>query len=479
MEANERLTERSQKIRQAMQSHVAERLTKELAKWSGKTDAQSKKAIQAAHEKYQLARILEKGVKANGMAIATHIAKGLHPDLNVKRHTNLLVRFDKLPRLDEVGSHGLRQGASIVDATGDSAHNPAAYELHLLLCCEIDGVPLMDALQSGDQDALDALAMGTPDAARFAADVLALLADKCTSPRVDARGKQIYWCAGGDPLIDPSYRLLAPLYPASLVHEAYLKIQQSHYGKENAAARLAKRAEKLHDRAYEQYRNLATRKMGGAHPKNISHLNNERRGYNYLLESLPPPEWKASQRYLPLHAKSIFDGAFNARPAVKKTVKAFRAFLLIDPPANQATAQQIEDHLDALVDEMTVYAVEMQSQPPGWTLDERYEDLAELEKLWLDPRRADLPDEAEFARQWQWMDWPAEVAKRFAQWLNAQLQGKLPVGDAEMREWRKALLADDRAWAQDLRERRGEMGAPNSVPFRKSHDELVAQGGGT
>ena len=41
------------------------------------------------------------------------------------------------------------------------------------------------------------------------------------------------------------------------------------------------------------------------------------------------------------------------------------------------------------------------------------------------------------------MDWPEQVGKRFANWLNAQLQGKLPVGDAEAREWRRVLLADD------------------------------------
>ena len=45
------------------------------------------------------------------------------------------------------------------------------------------------------------------------------------------------------------------------------------------------------------------------------------------------------------------------------------------------------------------------------------------------------------------MDWPAEIGKRFARWLNGQLEGKLPVGDAEAREWRKVLMADD-SWLQ-------------------------------
>jgi len=41
------------------------------------------------------------------------------------------------------------------------------------------------------------------------------------------------------------------------------------------------------------------------------------------------------------------------------------------------------------------------------------------------------------------MDWPTDIGKRFANWLNAQLRGKLPLGDAEAREWAKVLLADE------------------------------------
>ena len=85
---------------------------------------------------------MEKGRKANGMAIATHIAKGIHPDLKIKHTSNFSVRFEELATLNEMGSHVLNSQASLADATGDGAYNAAAYELYLLLDCETEGTTL-------------------------------------------------------------------------------------------------------------------------------------------------------------------------------------------------------------------------------------------------------------------------------------------------------------------------------------------------
>jgi CRISPR-associated protein Csy1 len=440
---NEQSTERSQRIRQVMQTHVADRLVEALDKWKGKDDAQARKGIADAREKYQLARILEKGAKANGMAVATHIAKGVHPDLKIKSHTNLHVRFDELASLNELGSHILHSQASIADTTGDGAYNAAAYELYLLLACRVDDASLAELLRSGDADAVNSLSTEAAEPAKFAEELLFLLESKCAKPAVHTLSKQVYWLTGSNPVVSSDYHLLAPLYPASLTHQAYLQIHPTRYGKENAAARKAKAEGKAHDGVCQEYRDWATQKMGGTKPQNVSHLNSERRGENYLLASLPPPARRVSQRYLPLHASSVFERAFGARLAVRDTVKAFLAFLLTDPKPNRSTRQQVDDFLNALVDELVIYVGEMQSQSAGWTLDERYDDLVVPEKLWLDPRRAELPEESKFAQDWYRKEWPVQVGKRFANWLNAQLQGKLPVGDAEALKWQRALLADE------------------------------------
>ena len=442
MENKEESTERSQRIRQTMQAHVASRLAKALAKWDGKNDAMARQGIVAAHEKYQVPAILEKGRKANGMAIATHTAKGIHPDMKIKHTTNLSVCIEKLATLSELGSHVLNSQGSLADATGDGAYNAAAYELYLLLDCTVDATTLGALLQSGDCDAVSALNDEPTQAKKTAEDVIFLLESKFVILISQIFCKQIYWLSGIDPSSDKDYCLLAPLYPASLVHQAYLQIHPTRYGLKNLAARKARRDGKAHDGAYEEYPDWALQKMGGTKPQNVSHLNSERRGDNYLLSSLPPPAWKNTQRYLPLHANSVFERAFGARPTVRGVVKVFLAFLLTDPESNRHTSQKVEDFLDSLIDELIVYAGELQSQAAGWSLNEHYDDLALPEKLWLDPERADIEQEAEFAQHWHRKEWPAQVGKRFAQWLNAQLQGKLPVGDAEAREWQRVLLSD-------------------------------------
>ncbi len=110
--------------------------------------------------------------------------------------------------------------------------------------------------------------------------------------------------------------------------------------------------------------------------------------------------------------------------------------------------------------------------PAGWTCastdeEKRFQKLARAEQLWLDPLRAELPQEADFAREWLWMDWPAEIGQRFANWLNAQLKGKLPVGDVEAREWKKALLTDEDGFAQQLSEQRKQLDAPRYIAVRE------------
>ena len=439
----EEVTERSQRIRQTLQAHVASRLAKAVNKWGSKNDAMALQGIAAAHEKYQLSNILEKGRKASGVAIATHIAKGIHPDLKIQQATNLLVRFHDLPALHELGSHALNSQESLADTTGNGALNAAAYELYLLLDCKTEATTLGALLQSGDADAVRALGHESAQTDKLAEEIVLLLESKCSKPSVQTLSKQIYWFTGSNPANDNDYCLLAPLYPASLVHQAYLQIHPTRYGLANLAARRAKRDGTTHEGAYEEYRDWALQKMGGTKPQNISHLNSERRGDNYLLSSLPPPAWKPNLRYLPAHCSSAFDRAFGARPAVRSTVKAFLAFLQTDLEPNRHTRQKVDGFLDSLVDEVVIYAGELQSQTAGWSLDDRYDDLALPEKLWLDPERANLPQEIEFEQHWRRKEWPAQVGKRFANWLNAQLQGKLPVGDAEAREWKRVLLADE------------------------------------
>ncbi|MDY0292821.1 MAG: type I-F CRISPR-associated protein Csy1 [Desulfuromonadaceae bacterium] len=475
MESHQETTERCQQIRLAMHEHVAHRLAHALGKLEGKTDPATQKRRAELVEKYQLAGIVEKGVRvAKDIAVASHIAKGVHPDLRVKTTTNLAVNFSELPQLNVLGSHILSDDDKLHDTTGDGAKNAAAYELYLLLESRFEGQKLIDLLQLEDPDATAAVNASTQldDAAALC---MRLQEPKCAAVSTSTLSKQLYWLAGTDACDDAHYTLLAPLYATSLAHAVHAQVQEDRFGGTNKAARQARRERKMHDGVFHDYPGLAVQNMGGTKPQNISQLNSERRGMNYLLSSLPP-KWQTSAVRLPVHAASVFDRLFIARPEVHNTVRTLRMFLESDPDANLATRKRREELLDALVDEMVSLAAELQQiLPPGWSRDdERFADLHRSEQLWLDPLRAEQPDEADFAREWLQLDWPAAVGQRFANWLNAQLRGKLPVGDAEARAWQKELLTDEDGFKQQLRELRNKLDAPHYIPIRKTHAELVA-----
>lgn len=396
----------------------------------------------------------------------THSLKPIHPDA---RGTNLYVEPASLPVLQELGSHALGQSFS-----GDVVGNAAALDVYKFLKVEVDGTSLLAALLAQDSGALQALhedpqqAMGLRDA------FVGLTQPRAGAPSSHTRAKQLYWLTGSDACADEGYELLAPLFATSLAHAVHAQVQEDRFGESNKAARQARRERKAHDGVFHDYPGLAVQKMGGTKPQNISQLNSERGGVNYLLASLPPV-WRSSDVRLPVHAGSVFEKLFTARVEVRKTVHELRVFLASEPEPNLETRQRREALIDVLLDEMVSFAGELrQTLPAGWTRDaERFQNLVIEEKLWLDPLRTELPGEADFAERWLRMDWPAEVGKRFANWLNSQLFGQLPVGDAEAREWKKELLTDEDGFVQQLRELRKQLDAPAYIPIRKTHDELV------
>lgn len=452
METSQEPTTRCLRIRQAMQMHVQDRLQQTLAKLDGKKeDAVVKKKKQEALDKFQLDLILEKGAAAaSQIAIASHIAKGIHPDLKVKEVSNLAVNFASLPDLQELGSHALANMCkSLLDTTGNGSYNAAAYELYLLLDSEFEGVKLAHLLEQQDADAIAAFEMGQQKG--FADQCVELLQNKCSTTAAHTYSKQIFWLNdGADPSEDANFEVLVPLYPASLVHQVYQRIQE-HFGEANKAARQARRERKPHDGVYYDYPGLAVKKLGGTKPQNISQLNSERGGVNYLLSS-QPPVWATSTQRLPVNAESVFARLFGARPDVLRTLKALRDFLAKDPEPNLETRQRRDALVDKLIDELVALAGELQQMQPGWTRDDdRFAQLHRAEQLWLDPLRAELPEEDDFTQEWLALEWPAEIGKRFGRWLNQQLQNRLPVGDVEARAWAKELLADEDGFREHLR----------------------------
>ena len=381
----------------------------------------------------------------------THSLKPIHPDA---RGTNLYVELANLPRLTELGSHALEASFD-----GDVVGNAAALDVYKFLKLEVGGCSLLAALLANDADALSALHSDPAQAQTLRDAFITLIQPRAGGPSSHTLAKQLYWLAGDDACADSDYVLLAPLHATSLAHAVHARIQEDRFGDANKAARQAKREHKAHDGVLHDYPGLAVQNMGGSNKQNISQLNSERGGMNYLLSSLPP-QWRTSEQRLPVHIDSVFPRLFGNRLEVRRAMRMLRQLFESDPAANQATRLQRDDLIDVLVAEMVSLAAELgQALPPGWTSESRFANLNRDEQLWLDPLRAELPEEVEFANDWLAMAWPEEIGKRFGNWLNAQLEGKLHFGDIEFLAWKKELLADEDGFAQQLRERRSRIRA--------------------
>ncbi|MDE3211260.1 MAG: type I-F CRISPR-associated protein Csy1 [Pseudomonadota bacterium] len=375
--------------------------------------------------------------RVNQIQAVTHSIKPMHPDA---RGTNLYRPPETLPDHGEVGSHTL--GRAFAD---DVVGNAAALDVFKFLRVDIDGRPLLDAIVARDRDLVDALSDDADQASAWI-EAFAGLVQPRGALASHARAKQLYWLSGDDPCKDGHYHLLAPLYASSLAHAVFKTINEDRFGDAGKAARQAKREKRDHPDGYHEYPHLAVQKLGGTKPQNISQLNSERGGNNYLLASLPP-SWKSRAIREPWLVESVFP-RFGRQPDVRDLVHGLRDFLASDPDPTVDTRQRREAYLDALTDELVLYAAELQSAlPAGWSLDSKCR-LVEAEQLWLDPGRTEQ-DEA-FRSRWARMDWPVDIGRRFGNWLNGQLDGRLPVGEIEQAQWARELLAHTEwAWRID------------------------------
>jgi CRISPR-associated protein Csy1 len=426
------LSDRRAVFRTAIERFLKERLDGKLEKL--KPDDPKREELGA---QFVFATWIEDAAhRASQIQAVTHSLKATHPDA---RGTNLYRPPDALPPHPEVGSHTL--GTAFAS---DVVGNAAALDVYKLLRIDVDGRPLLDAVLADDQDLAKALSDDADKSERWIKAFAALVQPRGT-PTSHTHAKQLYWLAGDDPRNNDNFHLLAPLYAGSLAHAVFKTINEDRFGDAGKAARQARREKRDHPTGCREYPHLAEQKLGGTKPQNISQLNSERGGKNYLLASLPP-NWKSRAIRQPYNTESIFP-RFGQRPEVRELVQGLSKFLASNPEPNVETRQRREAYIDGLMDELIVFAAELQTAlPAGWSLDTRCR-LVRAEQLWLDPARAEQDEE--FRTEWRRMDWPDDIRRRFGNWLNSKLVDKLPVGDVEQREWMSELLGHTE-WASRI-----------------------------
>lgn len=380
----------------------------------------------------------------------THVLKATHPDA---KGSSLYVELSELPQHVEVGSHVLTN-----DFADDVVGNAAALDVYRFLRTEVEERRLLDWVLVGDSDLLKALSDDEVTAQNWM-HAFASLVRQEQQPISHAMAKQLYWLVDEDPTQDEKFHLLQPLFSSSLAHVVHEDIQGARFGEVNKQAREARRKQEPHDQPYHNYIGLAVRKLGGTKPQNISQLNSERRGINYLLPSLPPT-WHADKRIRLFNVDTVM-GGFYWFEDVRELINQLSRFLLSDPEPTQETRSRRQELEQALGQQLALFGDNIRfSEEPGWTCNPDCR-LPMHEKLWLDPERTELAvrethesEDIEFNAAYEFGDWPDQVAGGFASWVNAQLHKARisTVGDAEYKHWaRQAILDAD--WPVPLQRR--------------------------
>jgi CRISPR-associated protein Csy1 len=413
---------------------VADRLQAKLDKLKP-DDADKRTELLEAHQ--PSAWIADAAVRVAQIQLATHTLKPLHPDA---RGTNLhLSEFIKDTE-ELVGTHSL-SGVLENDIVG----NAAALDVFKFLALEHCGASLIDRVASRDPAIIAALSDDEAEATAWV-EAFAAIKEIKGVPASHTLAKQVYF-----PLPQGGYHLLAPLFPTSLVHAVHATIREDRFGEAAKAARDAKKEGQAFAHGFREYPELLIQKFGGTKPQNISQLNSERRGENWLLPS-KPPIWRTTLLRPPFGTESIFDGALTRTRTIRDAAKRLQEFLQNTAHNNVAIREARARMVAEICDEVLQYAALLRDLDPGWTADERCR-LHEAEQLWLDPLRT-LDDEAFKARR-VWADWPVEVSQRFANWLNVAIASdRVRLGEAEAAQWTSDLHSELRLFKEVLEDDR-------------------------
>ncbi|WP_277810532.1 type I-F CRISPR-associated protein Csy1 [Chromohalobacter canadensis] len=401
---------------------------------------------QALVEQFQRGNWLNDAARrVSQLQVVTHSLKPIHPDA---KGSNLYVPPESLATHKAVGSHVLP-----TDFDGDVVGNAAALDVYKFLKLEYEGKSLLERVLEEDAELARALSDNAEQSQAWMKAFSGI-----TEPRGEhashTLAKQMYWLTGEDAVDNDDFHLLAPLYATSLAHHVFQTINHDRFSDVAKEARKAKREERLSEQEVHAYPDIATQKMGGTKPQNISQLNSERGGNNYLLASLPP-QWEKRETSPPYGVISIFE-RFERLGSVRRLLSHLSWFLNSDPSPNLHTRSKIDWINSSLIDEMVLFAARIQEIEPGWSAREQCL-LPDSEAFWLDPGRAQ--DDSHFHEGRKNTDWPNEIINRFANWLNAALGHRLPVGDVEFHHWKQELrqnasyqrqLDRDRRWVTSL-----------------------------
>ena len=407
-----------------------------------------KAALAEAKEKYSVASwIPDEAIRfAKQLKFGTHISKGVHPmsrgdNISFSKKSDIPIAF--------VGTHSIE--SDYIDANRSAAALPLAAFFDF----EVDEtIKIRDLILVENINFIASLADDQKLAKTYQQAFKAAIQNVITEPVTDELNKQMLWVTNAyqDGRIEElDYINIIPLYPSVLTHEVYQRINHLKFSEDNKTARDNRFKKTAEQQPYVTLNNLATLQLGGTKPQNVSLLMSKQGGRNYLLPSLPPIIKHERSFKLSKFANSIFGTAmeYNARESIQsifKSIKDTRNIVDVRD-ARKSAIDEVLYQIFAAAEDMRT------NMPAGWSKD--YE-LDRVEKLWLDPKRADLEGEEEFKAEREQNDaWHNQIVHIFARWLNTLMQAEFKeiasdFGDAEHLDWEREI--------EDMKKRYGRAG---------------------
>ncbi len=374
-------------------------------------------------------------MREQNLSLATHTSKGVHPSVKGNNIIFLEKRNDLSHHI--IGSHSINH--IVIDANSNNTGSHAGHLKTIVgfLNIRINGKLFYEFIKEKSL-AFQKFFEKYDNSLMF--DYLSSKINNIVvTPSTDERNKQLLF-----PVDTNNYVCIIPLYPSSLANYVYEQINFSKYSEDSKSSRESKKNNR-HDKPFRDFINLASVKLGGNNQQNVSRLNNEQGGRNYLLPSLPPPSISRNiddnEGFRPSKfATSIFSKSLKYQ--CQKDIQ--RVFEVVEDTRNIVEVRdKRKNALDVVLQTLFSFAEYMRTAlPAGWSKD--YKELSMAEKYWLDPMRAELKGEEEFAEQRDSAEWIDEIINNFASWLNALLREQFPqhkndIADAEFIEWEREI----------------------------------------
>lgn len=441
-------------IRSALKEHLKHELEIEVMK-SVKDKVPTQKSIDNKREKlkadfeyHNWLKSLERSLRFmqdHKLSLATHISKGVHSSV---RSDNLLVSMLAIDSdLDFASSIDIPNPKLDANSNNTGSHIGHLKNIVNFLNIEIFNYRFYLLIKRRDPVMKDFFEKNLIiDLFDY---LYNLLNFKVVNPTIDERNKQTLF-----PVENNSYHCVVPLFPSSLteyVHYYINNIRYSELFKKAREIRFDKKLSKEKPASYKEIPDLAAVKLGGNNTQNVSRLNNSKGGFHYLLPSLPPSVRFKSDTFKPSKfAHSIFSASL-----AKKMVPILHDLydVIESKPNNVAIRDARKKTMDEILHKLFEFAGYMRNElPPGWSVDHQLDDC---EAFWLDPMRADLPDQAEWKakRENPNNEWDKQIIHRFAQWINALLQEKFndireDFATPEHNEWEREIEAMTSVYAR-------------------------------